>query len=190
MTLLAEHATPRRVQLQGGGQVTVLCVPSCDAMAHFEDAMTRADDLVYEVEVALATKAKDDVCRPLLAEALRSYCATECSSSVCVAIDLCVMTITQLHNAFLCIHAASAFTRRKCGGNYPRALRRLLHSLCDILLADCLVWSAGSIEMLQSSCCQARRTQGSGPKEFWRKGVFIWVRMNDDESLSFPASSW
>ena len=158
MTLLAEHATPRRVQLQGGGQVTALCVPSCDAMAHFEDAMTRADDLVYEVEVALATKAKDDVCRPLLAEALRSYCATECSSSVCV----------------------------RC----HRSVRNDYYAIADILLADCLVWSAGSIEMLQSSCCQARRTQGSGPKEFWRKGVFIWVRMKDDESLSFPASSW
>ena len=85
MSLLSEHTTPRRVQLQGGGQVTALCIPQCDAMAHFEDAMTRADDLVYEVEVALATKATEAVCRPLLAEALRSYCAKECSSSTCVA---------------------------------------------------------------------------------------------------------
>lgn len=43
-------------------------------MPHFEDAMTRADDRVYELELALSvTRATAAVCGPLLAEARRLY---------------------------------------------------------------------------------------------------------------------
>ena len=74
MSLVIKHSTPRRVHLQGSGQVRATGVPSCDVMPHFEDAMTRADDHIYELELALSViHAAAAVCGPLLAEARRLY---------------------------------------------------------------------------------------------------------------------
>jgi len=74
MSLVLKHSTPRRVHLQGSGQVRATGVPSCDVMPHFEDAMTRADDHIYELELALSViHAAAAVCGPLLAEARRLY---------------------------------------------------------------------------------------------------------------------